>query len=188
MSEQYFSVQHCLSISVIPMEPDFKLPDQEAFEAEIPESFKISNTMVQIDYSNARVLREISDDINFLVDVINQQAKKINLLMAHILMHEEDESNHHQTVSFGGSHISFHSSLPIFKGQFLKLKIYLRDEASAVYCYAKVTQIQSQDENPLITAEYCLIQNNDRELLIRACIHQQSRQLRDRAAKKYNLT
>ncbi len=188
MSEQYFSVQHCLSISVIPMEPDFKLPDQAAFEAEIPETFQIANTMVQIDYSNARVLREISEDINFLVDVINQQAKKINLLMTHILMMEEDESFQHKTVSFGGSNIAFHSHLPLIKGQILRLKIYLREEASAVYCYARVTQIQSQEEFPLITAEYCLIQNNDRELLIRACIHQQSKQLRDRAAQKYNLT
>lgn len=77
MSEQYFSVQHCLSISVIPMEPDFTRPDQEAFEAEIPESFKISNTMVQIDYSNARVLRSVMTSIFSLMSSINRQKKSI---------------------------------------------------------------------------------------------------------------
>ncbi len=34
MGELYFSVQHCLSISVIPMESDFKLSEQAVFEAE----------------------------------------------------------------------------------------------------------------------------------------------------------
>lgn len=187
MSEQYFSVQHCLSISVIPMEPDFQLPDQQQFEAEIPESFKIANTIVDLDFSNSRMLRNISDEVGILVEVINQQAKKINLLMSHILMKEEDECCQHQTISFGGSHISFYSTLPLGKGQIVRLKIYLRDEACAVYCYAKIARIEEHEEKSVITAEYCLIQNDDREQLIRSCIYQQSRQLRDRAAQKYNL-
>ena len=63
------------------MEQGFELPDHDTFEAEIPEPFKISNTIVQLDLSNARALRSISDDIGYLVDVINQQSRKINLLI-----------------------------------------------------------------------------------------------------------
>ena len=103
MSEQYFSVHHCLTISVIPMEQGFELPDHDTFEAEIPEPFKISNTIVQLDLSNARALRSISDDIGYLVDVINQQSRKLNLLMTHILMQDDDPQYRHLTLSFGGS-------------------------------------------------------------------------------------
>ncbi|WP_024871135.1 PilZ domain-containing protein [Tolumonas lignilytica] len=188
MSEQYFSVQHCLSISVIPLEQDFKLPDLASFEAEIPEPFKISNTLVQLDLSNARALRQISDDIGYLVEVINQQSRKINLLMAHILQQDDNPLHRHQTHSFGGSQLTFHTSLPLEKGQLLRLKIFLREEACAVYCYGRVTHIEGEEERLLVTATYELLRNEDRELLIRACSHEQSRQLRERAEKKYQLT
>ena len=188
MSEQYFSVQHCLSVSVIPMEQDFQLPDDATFEAEIPEPFKISNTLEQLDLSNARSLRQISDDIGYLVEVINQQSRKINLLMAHILMQEDNPEYRHLTLSFGGSQITFRSSLPLTTGQRLRLKLFLREEACAVYCYARISHIETDQDRALVTATYELIRNDDRELLIRACSHEQSRQLKERAEKRYQLT
>lgn len=186
MSEHYFSVQHCLSISVIPMEPDFVLPELANLETEIPEAFKIANTIVHLDLSNTRSLRNINEDFSTLVEVINQQAKKINLLMAYILLKEEDELHHHFSTSFGGSEVTFFSDLPLDMGQMLRLKLFLREEASAVYCYGKVIRIEQQHEKSCYTAEYTLIRDDDRELLIRACLNQQSKQLRERAAQKYN--
>jgi hypothetical protein len=187
LSEQYFSVHHCLSVSVIPMEQGFELPDVDTFEAEIPEPFKISNTIVQLDLSNARALRSISDDVGYLVDVINQQSRKLNLLMTHILMQDDDPQYRHLTLSFGGSQITFYSSLPLIMNQLLRLKIFVREEASAVYCYGRVVNLESdvEQDRALVTVEYALILENDRELLIRAGMHEQSRQLRERAEKKY---
>lgn len=170
------------------MEHDFELPDDAAFEAEIPEPFKISNTLVQLDLSNARALRQISDDIGYLVEIINLQSRKINLLMAHILQQEDDPKFRHLTLSFGGSQLAFRSSLPLEVGQLLRLQIFLREEACAVYCYARVSHLKTEEDRLLVTANYELIRNEDRELLIRACSHEQSRQLKERAEKKYQLT
>lgn len=170
------------------MEQGFQLPDRDTFEAEIPEPFKISSTIVHLDLSNARALRNISDDMSYLVDVINQQSRKINLLMAHILMQEDEPQHRHLTLSFGGSQLTFHSSLALEKEQLLQLKIFVREEASAVYCYGRITDISTEHDRSLITAEYALILDNDRELLIRAGMHEQSRQLKERAEKKYQLT
>jgi hypothetical protein len=39
-----------------------------------------------------------------------------------------------------------------------------------------------------MTVEYALLREEDRELLIRAGMHEQSRQLRERAEKKHQLT
>ncbi len=186
MSEHYFSVQHCLSISVIPMEPDFVLPALSDLDTEIPEAFKIANTIVHLDLSNTRSLRNINEDFSMLVEVINQQAKKINLLMAYILLKEEDEQHHHFSTSFGGSEVTFLSELKLDMGQTILLKLFLRDEASAVYCYGKVIGIDPEQNKCGYTVEYSLIRDDDRELLIRACLNQQSKQLRERAAQKYN--
>jgi hypothetical protein len=170
------------------MEQGFELPDHDAFEAEIPEPFKISNTIVQLDLSNARALRSISDDIGYLVDVINQQSRKINLLMAHILMQEDDPLHRHNTLSFGGSRLTFYSSMPLEKKQLLRIKIFLREEASAVYCYGRIIDLVTEQDRLLVTVEYALLREEDRELLIRAGMHEQSRQLRERAEKKHQLT
>ncbi len=170
------------------MEQGFELPDHDTFEAEIPEPFKISNTIVQLDLSNARALRSISDDIGYLVDVINQQSRKLNLMMTHILMQDDDPQYRHLTLSFGGSQLTFHTSLALEKNQLLRLKIFVREEASAVYCYGRVTNIVTEDDRSLVTIEYALIREDDRELLIRAGMHEQSRQLKERAEKKYQLT
>ena len=170
------------------MEQDFELPDHDAFEAEIPEPFKISNTIVQLDLSNARALRSISDDIGYLVDVINQQSRKINLLMAHILMQEDDPQYRHNTLSFGGSRLTFYSSMPLEKKQLLRVKIFLREEASAVYCYGRIIDLVTEQDRLLVTVEYALLREEDRELLIRAGMHEQSRQLKERAEKKHQLT
>ena len=70
----------------------------------------------------------------------------------------------------------------------LRLKIFVREEASAVYCYGRVTDIVAEEDRSLITVEYALIRDDDRELLIRAGMHEQSRQLKERAEKKYQLT
>jgi hypothetical protein len=189
LSEQFFSVQHALTISATPMSQDFELPDFTTFEREIPETFKISDVVAQLDSSNARSIRQMSDDLSYLVEVINQQSKKINLLMAHILLQEDTPDSRSHTYSYGGSHLSYLHANPVADRTLVRLKIFLYEEASAVYCYGRVTHSEPwHDDNYLIHIEYELIREPDRELLIRASIHEQSRQLKVRAEKKYQPT
>lgn len=171
------------------MNLDFELPDFTTFEQEIPETFKISDVIAQLDSSNARSIRQMSDDLSYLVDVINQQSKKINLLMAHILLQEDSPEDRSHTYSYGGSHLSYIHATQLPDQTLVRLKIFLYEEASAVYCYGRVTHCEPwHNNNYLIHMEYELIRDPDRELLIRASIHEQSRQLKIRAEKKYQPT
>jgi len=103
-------------------------------------------------------------------------------------MQEDDPQYRHNTLSFGGSRLTFYSSMPLEKKQLLRIKIFLREEASAVYCYGRIIDLVSDQDRLLVTVEYALLREEDRELLIRAGMHEQSRQLRERAEKKHQLT
>ena len=59
-------------------------------------------------------------------------------------------------------------------GQPLRTKIFLRNEASAIYCYSQV--IDKQDS--LYTLAFTAIRASDQELLVRASLHAQTRQLK----------
>ncbi len=59
----------------------------------------------------------------------------------------------------------------------VRLKIFLPEESSAIYCYATVSELNAEQ----CTLTYTLIRDQDRELLIRASLHIQSQQLKDRA-------
>lgn len=172
------------------MDLNFELPDSTTFEREIPETFKISDLMANLDSSNARSIRHMSEDLSYLVDIINNQSKKLNLLMAYILIQEEDPQYRAYTQTWGGSHLSYISAVPVQPQQILRIKIFLYDEASAVYCYGRVlkTEAGPSPAEQLVHVDYVLLRHQDRELLIRASVHEQSRQLKIRAEQKYQPT
>jgi len=60
-------------------------------------------------------------------------------------------------------------------------KLFLQHEASAVYCYSEVVAIEKQDnEHYQYTLLFVSIRDSDQELVVRASLHAQTRQLKKR--------
>lgn len=186
MSEQFFSVEHGIVLNVEPLPADFVLPTLEALEQELPAPFRIAGAITHVDVSTARQLRNMGEEFGVLVEVINQQSAKINLLLGYLLSQMDDPALHRITTRFGGSGLSFVEAQPLAVGQLLRIKLFLEDEASAIYCYGRVSACHPAPGGYLLDVEYARLRHDDQELLVRASLHVQSRQLKLRAEQRAN--
>lgn len=181
VSEQFFSVVHSLPINVEPLPEEFELPSLAEMEQELPEPFRIAGAITHIDLSAARQLRNMGEEFGLLVDVINQQSSKINMLLGYLLSQLDDPATRRHTLSIGGSQLSFIAHTGLHLHQLLRLKLFLQDEASAIYCYGQITALEPVPDGQRVEVSYVRIRPADQELLVRASLRIQSRQLKQRA-------
>ncbi|WP_324043835.1 PilZ domain-containing protein [Aeromonas dhakensis] len=186
MQEQFFSVTHATPVNVIPMPGDFHLPSLEALEAELPEPFRIASSITSIDMVTSRQLRNQSESMHDLVEIINQQSRKIDMIMGYVLSVQDHPEHRFHTLRFGAGQLTYlhprqgHGEAPHLH-QIVRLKIFLREEASAIYCYGQVKQLEPSEHGTQVMLDYVRIREDDRELLVRASLHIQSKQLKLRA-------
>ncbi|HDZ8835492.1 PilZ domain-containing protein [Aeromonas dhakensis] len=186
MQEQFFSVTHATPVNVIPMPGDFHLPSLEALEAELPEPFRIASSITSIDMVTSRLLRNQSESMHDLVEIINQQSRKIDMIMGYVLSVQDHPEHRFHTLRFGAGQLTYlhprqgHGEAPHLH-QIVRLKIFLREEASAIYCYGQVKQLEPSEHGTQVVLDYVRIREDDRELLVRASLHIQSKQLKIRA-------
>lgn len=186
LSEEYFSIQHRLAVNLIPLPLGSPLPDLEQLEAELPEPFRLSNSIAHLEVGSHRALRNLSDELQPLVDIINQQSQKINVLLGFVLSMQDEPHQRHHTERFGAGGLTLCTALPLVPHQLVQLKIFLQEEAAAIFCYGRVTQVSPEGEQHRLQLEYARIRDEDRELLIRASLHVQSKQLKLRAQQRAN--
>lgn len=186
MQEQFFSVTHATPVNVIPMPGDFHLPSLEALEAELPEPFRIASSITSIDMVTSRLLRNQSESMHDLVEIINQQSRKIDMIMGYVLSVQDHPEHRFHTLRFGAGQLTYlhprqgHGEAAHLH-QIVRLKIFLREEASAIYCYGQVKQLEPSEHGTQVVLDYVRIREDDRELLVRASLHIQSKQLKLRA-------
>ncbi|KHN57598.1 hypothetical protein [Aeromonas hydrophila] len=186
MQEQFFSVTHATPVNVIPMPGDFHLPSLEALEAELPEPFRIASAITSIDMVTSRLIRNQNDSMHDLVEIINQQSRKIDMIMGYVLSVQDHPEHRFHTLRFGAGQLTYlhprqgHGEMPHLH-QIVRLKIFLREEASAIYCYGQVKQLEPSEHGTHVMLDYVRIREDDRELLVRASLHIQSKQLKLRA-------
>ena len=186
MQEQFFSVTHATPVNVIPMPGDFHLPSLEALEAELPEPFRIASAITSIDMVTSRLIRNQNDSMHDLVEIINQQSRKIDMIMGYVLSVQDHPEHRFHTLRFGAGQLTYlhprqgHGEVPHLH-QIVRLKIFLREEASAIYCYGQVKQLKPSEHGTHVMLDYVRIREDDRELLVRASLHIQSKQLKLRA-------
>ena len=186
MQEQFFSVTHATPVNVIPMPGDFHLPTLEALEAELPEPFRIASSITSIDMVTSRLMRNQNESMHDLVEIVNQQSRKIDMIMGYVLSVQDHPEHRFHTLRFGAGQLTYlhprqgHGEPPHLH-QIVRLKIFLREEASAIYCYGQVKQLEPSEHGTHVMLDYVRIREDDRELLVRASLHVQSKQLKLRA-------
>jgi hypothetical protein len=183
---EYFTIEQDININVTPLPDDEAVPEYEDFVRNMPYSFRLASEVSSLEASSLRPLRNIGGIGEELVTFLKAQSRKIDLIMSYILTMEDDEENRLVSESFGGGGVTYYANEALPIGRLVKLKLFLTDEASAIFCYGEVIDVKQQDDKYLTCLYYARIREDDREIIVRASLHQQSRQLKRQAEIKRN--
>ncbi|MDO6476027.1 PilZ domain-containing protein [Alteromonas sp. 1_MG-2023] len=182
--DEFFMITSELPVNVVPLEAGKPVPASDDLESVMPYAFRIAGEMAAIEAQALRPLRNLGDHAAALTDYLNHQARKIDLMMSYILHQQDDETCRYQTVKFGGGGIIVSTASPYETGTLAELKLFLNQEAAAVYCFGEVIACQQHGDDYHISFIFRSIREQDQELLVRASLHLQTQQLRKRAQDK----
>lgn len=180
---EFFTIEHEFSVSVTLLSKD-KTYDYQSFINNMPTPFKMASDMATLDQAALRPLQALSGVAGQLVDYLNHQAHKIDLLMGYILSQQVEEESHYQGVSFGGGGVTFSSENAFNMADYVELKIFIQDDNCAVYCYGEIIEVSQNEDKPLYKVIFHFIRDEDREILVRASLHKQSEQLKALSKKR----
>jgi len=160
------------------------IPTENEFIAEVPDEFQLISQLSKIDLENSTLLQNIHDlspDICRYLKTINTKIEAIARQVVSIGLTEEVKS-HNVTLSAGG--VSFILSEPVELGAILRTQMILYPSCSGILTYGKVVRCKAisidDTEQYDIAIEYCLINETDRDALVRHVLHLQSNQLRQK--------
>ncbi|MFT6985011.1 MAG: hypothetical protein ACJAT7_000818 [Psychromonas sp.] len=181
MTSEYFLVNHQLAINVKLLNSDENIPDDQQFEQEIPAPFRMASDLANIDTQALHSLKLNNETTQALWFYLQAQNQKINTLLTYVLSQQDEQKFHYQTTAFSAGCCLFHCPDNTFAmDQNVRLKIFIPEESAAIYCYARVSSV----DNDSVELTYQQIREEDRELLIRASLHIQSKQLKFRATQR----
>ncbi len=173
---EFFSIANEFSINIFPLDAT-KVISFEQFMAGMPAPFKMASEITTIDQAALRPLQGLSGVASQLVDFLNHQSEKINLLMGYILSQQDQEQHRYQGIEFGGGGVLFTAKNTFEVGQLIEMKIFLLAQSCAVYCYGEVIEVTKLDDSYQHKTIFHFIREDDREVLVRTSLHEQSRQL-----------
>ena len=175
----YFIVEQQINLNVKPFVNN--LPDETTFEALIPTPFKMVSELAALDQSALKSLNRIGEFADELASYLRAQAKKIDMMMGYLLVQQDDQQHRCRSHSFGGSALCFFNATPYEAGTLLEVKMFLDHGEGAVFCLVTVLDSLQQDDQYLVRTTYRRLREIDRELIVRASLHEQSRQLKRKA-------
>lgn len=185
--DEYFSVHAHLKINVEPIDNTDVIPSQVDFKHSIPLSFRIANQCGHLDLSIEREVQVLSNEQGHaLAKYLHNQNEKINLLLGFILSEQDNPAFRYQTQTFGASGLTFIAKRAFEKNTAVRLKVFLDAPLSAIYCYGRVYGCKEKNGRFAVGITYTRLLDEDRDILIRAALQLQQKQLRQRALDRDN--
>ncbi len=190
---EFFAIEYDFTLNIMPID-ESDVTTFDDFVKKMPMPFKLASDMITIDQAALRPLQALSGVTGQLVDFLNHQSQKIDLLIGYILSQQDEEKHRYQGIKFGGGGVKFTAKSAFELGQKLEIKIFLLENNCAVYCYGEVIEVipdealpdkvmQSNESYPQQDQQYQhkvifhFISEDDREVLVRTSLHEQSKQL-----------
>ena len=186
MSDQeYFTVHHKMTVNVEPLAQDETLPSFEQFEGEIPAPFLVAREFSHLDLLNDNARTELkNNDFRHVIELLDTQNAKLNLLLTFMLSQQDDEKYRHQTLSFGASKFSYAAEGKLPLNAKARVKMFMDHPPAAIYCYGHVENCELKDDRYIVTLKYDLLRDQDEDLLIKAALYQQQKLLRQRSLQR----
>jgi hypothetical protein len=178
----YFIIEHDIRINVKPFSDEE--PDEHSFERLIPEPFLMAGEQVMLEQSALKSLNRLGDLAEELAVYLRIQARKIDSMMRYILLMQDDPQHRCFSHSYGGSALCFDHDTAFTLGQLLEVKMFLEHNDGAVFTLVRVIDVEPVGDKFRIRTTYTRLREQDRELIVRASLHQQSRQLKRKAEQR----
>lgn len=187
--KEYYSIPDVVPMNVLPIPEQQTIPNWDAFEQEIPDVFRLASELHTTDSAAIVALRHLGDIAEMIVQVLQQQNAKLNLLLGYVLRNEDNPEFRQHSIEFGGGGVRYIDNETLLKvGQQTQLKLFLHKAAhnstAAIYSYAEVANIETTPQGQAITLAFSRIRDDDREIMVRASLHAQSRLLKKRAEER----
>jgi hypothetical protein len=173
---EFFAIEHQFSVNIMLIDITEAISFDQ-FTASIPMPFKLATDMSTIDQSALRSLQNLGNSASQLVNFLNQQSQKIDLLIGYILSQQDEVQQRYQGLEFGGGGIKFITKNEFNVGQLLEVKIFLLENNCAIYCYGEVIEVESINQQFTHKVTFHFIREEDREVLVRTSLLEQSKQL-----------
>lgn len=195
---EFFTISHSFSIN-IETSPLSQSVSDEQFNAEIPLPFQMASDNIAIEQKALKPLQSLAGNARQLVDYLQHQANKIDLLVNYILSQHDDGDKRFTGIAFGGGGFSFQANDAFNIADKLIAKIFILDENCAVYCHGEIITKKKVDELDSIKTEttndshndhyqydviFSKIREQDREVLVRTSLHLQAKQLQTLAKQR----
>jgi hypothetical protein len=174
----FFLINHPTKVNVNFIDASHGQQTMHEFETNMPYAFRIASELSEIESQALKPLRSMGEKLDGLVNYLQLQARKIDLMMSYILIQQDDEEKRAEAIKFGGGGIIVSHSSAINIGACAEVKVFLEQEAAAVYCLAEVINVEEIDDLYHVSYVYTHIRDQDQELLVRASLHLQTNQLR----------
>ncbi|SEA28385.1 PilZ domain-containing protein [Alkalimonas amylolytica] len=176
----YFQIEHSIAINAQPYSGDGDALTEDDYLALMPEPFRLASEMVQLNSSSIRNLSRLGDAADELSRYLQQLAKKVDMMMHYILQQQDQAEHRYHTVSYGGSGLCLRSKHALPEGEWLQLKIFLAHGEGAVFCLGQVLESRPMTDSGdyQVDVVYRHIRELDQELIVRASLHEQTRQLK----------
>jgi len=173
---EFFAIEHDFSVNIMTANEN-EISTYDQFLVAMPMPFKLATDINTVDQSALRSLQGLGNSAAQLVGFLNQQSQKIDLLIGYILSQQDEVQHRYQGIEFGGGGIKFIATSAFNVGQILEIKVFLLENNCALYCYGEVIEVESCNEVFTHKATFHFIREEDRETLVRASLHEQSKQL-----------
>jgi hypothetical protein len=180
----YFQIEHQTTVNLVPFfEP---LPDQDGFLRLIPDAFKMTSELSLLNNPSIRTFNAVKDLSIDLAHYLQQQARKLDALTHYVLRSQDDPKQRFHTFSYGGSGVQVWMDEAVEQGQVYEVKLFLDNNDGALYCLGQVLEViehQRSESQPgyLVKILFRRIRDEDRDMVVRASLHEQSRQLKRKA-------
>ena len=185
--DEFFSIDYAFSINVSPLTSS-QIVNYDDFIQQMPVSFKMASDIEKLNQGSIKSTNSSSELSLQVINLLNLQSQKIDLLMNFILCQQDDINFRHQATAFGGGGLSFMSETAFALEQFLAVKIFMPHIHCAIFCYGQVIDVAPSNNNE--TSGYVhkvvfhYIRESDRESLVRYSLKEQSKQLQSLSKKR----
>ncbi|HSG52460.1 MAG TPA: PilZ domain-containing protein [Rheinheimera sp.] len=180
--QDYFSVEHSISINIKPLSGS--LPTQAELDSAIPAPFLMASDVNSLNTSALRSLNRLGELAEELAHYLQLQARKVDLLLHYVLQQQDQHSERYTTLSYSGSGCCFLSDSAFEILQTVEVKLFLANNDGAVFCYGQVISCETVEKQYQVKVVFSRIRDEDRELVVRASLHQQSRLLKQKAEQR----
>lgn len=160
------------------------IPTEDEFIAEAPDEFQLINHLSRIDMDSSTLLHTIQDvspDIARYLKIINS---KIDALSRHVVSLGLTDEVQSQNVTLSAGGLSLTTSEAIDLGKTVRTRMILYPSCSGILTYGEVVRcdaIPNSEPPQFDTAiEYTLINETDRDALVKHVLQLQSNILRKR--------